>query len=131
MNVFVYQEKLMDHYKYPRNNKLLKMPDFVGEDNNPSCGDRLRIEGKIEGNRIVALGFKGEGCILSQAAASMLTEKCKQKTTDQVLALSKDDIISLVGVSLGPNRLRCALLSLQILQHGLADYQSKKHNKSE
>jgi len=122
----LYQEELMDHYKYPRNHKTITSPDFAISELNPSCGDRIAIEGKISDDSISDLGFSGSGCVISQATASMLTEHCIGKKVDIALTLSKNDIIAMVGLEMGPTRLKCALLSLQVLQHGLLSLQAKK-----
>jgi nitrogen fixation protein NifU and related proteins len=121
-----YQEELFEHFKYPFNKKCVENPDFQAGHDNPSCGDKVTIEGKISGNKIVEIGFNGSGCVISQAATSMLTEFCKGKTIDQVLALGKDDILNLVKIDLGPNRLKCALLCLQVLQDGLAKFKKDR-----
>ena len=128
----LYQEELMDHFKYPRNRKKLKNPDFKSGQFNPSCGDKIYIEGQIEidsktGNQIILnLGFEGSGCVISQAAASMLTEKCKGQNIDKVLKITKDDIIKMIGLQLGPVRLKCALLCLQALHQGLLEFKKEK-----
>ncbi len=124
----LYQEELMDHFRHPRNKKKIEHPDFKSGHYNPSCGDRVSIEGKIDkrSGRIVELGFDGSGCVISQATASMLTEMCIGKTVEQVLAITKDDIINLIRIELGPTRLRCALLCLQALQDGLKEYKGQK-----
>lgn len=114
------QEELLDHYRHPRNRGLLEDANFSGQDYNPSCGDRVAIAGCIDESRVVKkLSFSGSGCVLSQAAASMLTELCIGKTSDQILHLSKDDILAMVGIPLGPTRLKCALLCLEVLRDGL------------
>lgn len=115
----IYQEELMDHYKFPRNRKKVIKPDFSADDGNITCGDKIHIEGKIKDNKITEIGFEGSGCVVSQAAASMLTENVLGRTVQDVLNLTKDDIIKLLGIELGPNRLKCALLSLQVLKKGL------------
>lgn len=126
MNEKLYQEELMDHFTYPRNKKKVQQPSFSAGQDNPSCGDRVTIEGVIKNNSIVALGFSGNGCVISQATTSMLTEHCIGKTIEQALAITKDDLIKLVGITLGPNRLKCALLCLAVLQAGLIDYLHQK-----
>lgn len=115
----IYQEKLMDHYKNPRNKKKIDKPNFSSGVQNPSCGDNIVIEGKLRGNEITEIGFDGSGCVISQAAASMLLQSCIGKTPQEVLKLNKDDILKMVGIPLGPNRIKCALLSLQALQESL------------
>ena len=126
----LYQEELMEHFKYPHNKKKLQSPSFTAGRDNPSCGDHIIIEGIIQGDTIVDLGFSGSGCVISQATASMLTQSCKNKTIDYLLALTKDDIIKLVGIQMGPTRLKCALLSLQVLHEGILRYnaQTKRMN---
>ncbi|MFH1254571.1 MAG: iron-sulfur cluster assembly scaffold protein [bacterium] len=121
-----YQEELFEHFKYPCNKKCIENPDFQAGHDNPSCGDKVTIEGKISDNKIIEVGFSGSGCVISQAATSMLTEFCKGKTIDEILALTKDDILNLVKIELGPNRLKCALLCLQVLQEALLKFKSAK-----
>ena len=127
----MYKEELMDHFRYPRNKKKLEKPDFTKEEKNVSCGDQVCVQGKIETDasgvqRIADLGFSGSGCVISLAAASMLTEKCIGKTVDEVLAVTKDDMVKMLGLQLGPVRLRCALLCLQALQNGLQEFRQEK-----
>jgi len=130
MNEKLYQEELMDHYKFPRNKKKIQNPDFSAGDANPSCGDNIYIEGKIKEDKIVELGFDGSGCVISQAAASMLTEKVLGKSIDEVLNLSDKDILEMVGIELGPTRLKCAVLSLDVLKKGLLKFQEKNSKKN-
>ena len=124
----MYQEELMEHFKNPRNKNEIKNPDFAASHTNISCGDKIGMHGKIENDIITEIGFDGTGCVISQASASMLTELCLGKTIQNVLALSKDDVLQLVGIQLGPNRLKCALLGLVVLQDALRIY---KNNKKE
>lgn len=121
-----YQEELLDHYKNPRNKEPLADADFSVGDENPSCGDKIAIQGSVEGDVITKLAFSGSGCVISQAAASKLTELCIGKTLSEVLALTKDDMIKLVGIPLGPVRLKCALLALQVLQKGILKFKEDK-----
>jgi len=123
----MYQEELMDHFKYPRNRKKITKPDFSAGELNPSCGDQISIEGTIIDQKIADLGFNGKGCVISQAAASMLTEIAIDKSINEALLLSKDDITKLIGIELGPTRLRCALLCLHVLHQGLKGYLEKQH----
>ena len=122
MNDKIYQEELLEHYKYPKHRKKITNPDFAAGDYNPSCGDRIAIEGSIKDGKITDLGFQGSGCVISQAAASMLMEEAMGKTTEQIQALTKDNITELVGIPLGPTRLKCALLCLEVLQQGILGY---------
>lgn len=126
MDEKIYQEELLEHFKYPKHRKRLQDPDFTAGHYNPSCGDRISIEGKFDNQHITDLGFTASGCVISQATASMLTELCIGKTAEQILQLNKDDIVTLIGIPLGPTRLKCALLSLEVLHQGLVDHALKK-----
>lgn len=122
----LYRENILDHYQNPRNFGTLDHPDITYEDDNPLCGDVIRIDIKLgEDNRISEVAFSGEGCAISQASASMLTEEILGKTLDEVKQLSKDDILEMLGIQLGPVRIKCALLSLKVLKagaYGLTDW---------
>jgi nitrogen fixation NifU-like protein len=115
----MYREVILDHYKNPRNKGTLDPNDFTYEDENPLCGDKLRIDVRLDDQqRIKEVAFSGRGCAISQASASMLTEAILGKTVDEVKQLGKDDILEMLGIELGPVRLKCALLSLKVLKAG-------------
>ncbi|MBA3954713.1 iron-sulfur cluster assembly scaffold protein [Candidatus Dependentiae bacterium] len=120
----LYQQELMDHYRYPRNRGVLDNPDIATESFNPSCGDKISFQLLIVNDTVAALRFEGSGCVISQAAASMLSELCIAKSLDALLALTTDTMTSLVGIPLGPTRLRCALLSLEALHKGILEYRA-------
>jgi nitrogen fixation protein NifU and related proteins len=115
----MYREVILDHYKNPRNKGTLDPHDFSYEDENPLCGDKLRIDVRLDADRrIREVAFSGRGCAISQASASMLTEAIQGKTIDEVKQMNKDDILDMLGIELGPVRLKCALLSLKVLKAG-------------
>ena len=115
----MYREVILDHYKNPRNKGTLDPRDFSYEDENPLCGDKLRIDVRLDDeHRIKEVAFSGHGCAISQASASMLTEAILGKTVDEVKKMGKDDILDMLGIELGPVRLKCALLSLKVLKAG-------------
>ncbi len=115
----MYREVILDHYKNPRNKGTLDPHDFSYEDENPLCGDKLRIDVRLDGQRRVKeVAFSGRGCAISQASASMLTEAILGKTIEEVKQMNKDDILDMLGIELGPVRLKCALLSLKVLKAG-------------
>ncbi len=129
----VYRDLILDHYRNPRNFGHLKNPDVVVEENNISCGDRIVIEIKLYSpfslprrqagilhSRIKDIRFSGEGCAISQASASMLTEKVKKLSGKQILSMTLDDIIEMLGTTLTPSRVKCALLPLEVIQKGIA-----------
>ncbi len=114
----LYHETLMDHYRHPRNRGVLEDANFVSEQYNPSCGDAVQFAGMMQDGIITQVMFTGKGCVISQATASLLTELVINKTVAQVCALDKNDILQLIGIELGPTRLKCALLPLQAVQEG-------------
>lgn len=114
----IYQEELLDHYENPSNYGTLPEPDISHEEDNPLCGDRIRIDLVVEDNTIKEVRFSGYGCTISQAAASMLTEQIEGKSLAEVKQLTRDDILELIGIPLGPVRLKCALLPLKVLKAG-------------
>ena len=122
----LYRENILDHYQNPRNYGTLDEPDISYEDDNPLCGDVIRLDIKLDDqNRVVQVAFSGQGCAISQASASMLTEEIVGKTLDEVKQISKDDLLELLGIQLGPVRIKCALLSLKVLKagaYGLTDW---------
>lgn len=121
-----YQKVLMEHFKNPRNKIKIENHNFESGLDNPACGDIISMTGIIEDGKITAIGFEGSGCVVSLASASMLTEKCLNMTIDEVMALTKDDILAMLGMELGPNRLQCALLSLEALHKGVLAYKKKE-----
>ena len=114
----LYQEELLDHYENPSNYGTLPNPDISHEEDNPLCGDRIRIDLIVEDDVITAVRFSGHGCTISQAAASMLTEEIEGKSLTEVKKLSRDDVLDMIGIPLGPVRVKCALLALKVLKTG-------------
>jgi len=125
----MYREVILDHYKNPRNKGTLEPHDFSYEDENPLCGDKLRIDVRLDAEqRIKEVAFSGRGCAISQASASMLTEAIIGKTVDVVKQMSKDDILDMLGIELGPVRLKCALLSLKVLKAGAYGLEGQRYH---
>ena len=114
----IYQEELLDHYENPSNHGTLPEPDISHEEDNPLCGDRIRIDLGVEDGIIKEVRFSGHGCTISLAAASMLTEEIEGKSLAEVKQLSRDDILEMIGIPLGPVRVKCALLPLKVLKAG-------------
>ncbi len=115
----LYRENIIDHFRHPRHKGHLDAPDVHFHDVNPFCGDEITIELKLDGDRVQEAVFDGKGCAISQAAASMLIDEIQGKTLDEVKALDKDDILEMLGIPIGPVRLKCALLSLKVLKAGV------------
>ena len=119
----IYSEIILDYYRYPRNKGQLPNPQIKAKDSNPLCGDIVEIQLELDGNNQVKdIRFNGQGCAISQASASMLTELVKGKSLDEVRKISKEDILSPIGGQLSAVRLKCALLSLKVLKTGLYSY---------
>jgi nitrogen fixation NifU-like protein len=128
--VDLYHEAILDHYRDPRHWGLLSPADIDHEESNPLCGDRLRLTMRVQDGKIVDVGWDGEGCAISQASASMLGEMLIGKTLEEARAISKEDILDMLGISLGPVRLKCALLSLKVMKvgaYGLANWNEGEH----
>lgn len=115
----LYHDLILDHYRNPRNHGELPHPTHVGEAKNPTCGDSLHMDIQMKNDTIVDVRFKGVGCAISQASASLLTEAVKGKTLQEALNLTPEDILKFLGVTLSPNRLKCGLLSLETLHKAL------------
>jgi len=116
----LYRDVIIDRYKNPLYRGELDPHDITFEDDNPLCGDHIRIDLRVdENNRITEAAFSGQGCAISQASADMLIESIIGKTLDEVKALTKEHIFDLLGIELGPVRIKCALLSLKVLKAGV------------
>jgi nitrogen fixation NifU-like protein len=116
----LYRELIIDRYKNPQMQGILDPNDFTYEDDNPLCGDRIRIDVRVDANEVVTEAvFSGEGCAISQAAADLLLESIIGKSLPEVKSFSKEDILEMLGIQLGPVRLKCALLSLKVLKAGV------------
>jgi nitrogen fixation NifU-like protein len=114
-----YREEILEHYRHPHNKGRLENPDITYEDHNPFCGDRIGMDLRIKDNRVADVRFWGHGCAISQASASMLTDEIKGKTVDEIKALTRDDILEMLGIPIGPVRMKCALLALKVLKAGV------------
>ncbi len=115
----LYREMIIDHGQNPRNRGVLQPADIDYEDDNPLCGDRLRLTVQLdETGRVKAVGWDGEGCVISQASASMLGEEMIGKTLEELRAIDKQYLLDMLGIPLTPVRLKCALLALKVLKAG-------------
>jgi nitrogen fixation NifU-like protein len=115
----LYRELILDHFRNPRNKGLLNDPNIDYEESNPLCGDHLHLTLQLDDNNIVTgVGWDGEGCAISQASASLLYESLLGKSLEEVRTIDKQEILDMLGIELGPVRLKCALLSLKVLKAG-------------
>ena len=123
----IYHERINDYYRFPRFRGRLEKPDFEAYVINTSCGDELSMQVMLSQEGIITqCVFEGKGCVISLATASMVAEYVHHKTVAEVKALAPDAIKSLIAIELGPNRLQCALLSLEVLHKALATVHEKK-----
>lgn len=116
----LYREQIIERYKNPQYRGCLNPHDIAFEDDNPICGDHIGITIRMDENGHVAeAAFDGHGCAISQASADLLIESIHGKTLDEVKVLTKNDVLELLGIELGPVRLKCALLPLKALKAGV------------
>lgn len=115
----LYREHILDHYKHPQNAGSISNPDRQAHGANPLCGDAVTITLKLQGEKIADVKFQGEGCAISQAAASLLTDAIKGKGVPDVQKMGKQEMLALLNVELSPSRLKCGLLALETVQKAL------------
>ncbi|MCB0032375.1 MAG: iron-sulfur cluster assembly scaffold protein [Anaerolineales bacterium] len=119
MSSDMYREQILDLYENPLNYGELDPHDFSYEEDNPLCGDVVRIDVRVgEDGRIAEIAWRGDGCAISQASASLLTEEVKGKTLAEVKAMEGQELLDLLGIKLSMARVKCALLSLKVLKAG-------------
>ncbi|OGZ43634.1 MAG: SUF system NifU family Fe-S cluster assembly protein [Candidatus Ryanbacteria bacterium RIFCSPHIGHO2_01_FULL_45_22] len=127
----MYQENILEHYRKPRNFGSLAKPDMEAEDYNPLCGDKIGMGIKIKDGKIEEIMFSGEGCAISQASASMLTEAVKGKPAEEAARFSKEDMLGLLGIPVSASRLKCALLGLKVFKLVLYGFMGKSLSGNE
>ena len=112
----LYRQNILDHYKQPRNFGELPDADLEFEDNNPLCGDELKVQLKVEDGRVADVRFSGHGCAISQASASMASEELVGMPMDELVRLDREFILDLLGIDISATRMKCALLSLKVIK---------------
>ena len=117
----LYREVILDHYKNPRGHGLLEDADAQAEGQNPLCGDEVTVSVRFadDGETIADVGFEGQGCAISQAATSMLTELVQGRSAQEVATLPREELLDEIGIPLTPVRLKCAILGLGVLKVAL------------
>ena len=106
----MYTERLLEHYRQPRNRGHLEAPDLTAEEYNPLCGDRVTIAARVEDGRIVEARFEGRGCALCLGAASILTELLQGRRLEELRALGQEEFLAELQSPVRSARLKCALL---------------------
>jgi nitrogen fixation NifU-like protein len=113
----LYRENILQHYKRPHHWGEWPEADLEAEDNNPLCGDELKVQLRVgEDGRIADVAFSGHGCAISQAAASMASDEVVGMPIDDLLKLDRDFVLDLLGIDISATRMKCALLSLKVLK---------------
>lgn len=112
----IYHDIILDHYHHPHNQGKLNKPDRSVTVNNPLCGDNIEMMVNFEKNKVKEIKFQGEGCVISNASVSMLTDYVKGKSKQELKKLDSKFIIKMLGIDLGINRIKCAVLPLEALR---------------
>jgi nitrogen fixation protein NifU and related proteins len=113
----LYRDQILDHYKRPHNFGCLENPDLEYEDTNPLCGDEQHVTMRLdEEGRIAEVAFDGKGCAISTAATSLLTDELTGMSREEVLRLSKEFVLELLGIDISATRMKCALLGLKVIK---------------
>jgi nitrogen fixation NifU-like protein len=120
----MYRQQILDHYKNPRNYGEIEEATFTHVGENPMCGDEITIDVVLDDDdeTIEAVAFRGDGCAISQASASMLTSKLRGITLDELGEMDRDDVIDMLGVDISPMRVKCAVLAEKVAQDGADIY---------
>jgi nitrogen fixation protein NifU and related proteins len=117
----LYRDYILEHYRRPHNFGVLEAPTASFEGANPLCGDRITMQIGIRDGVVAEIAFTGRGCAISQASASLLTDEVMGMPVEKAEAFRADDLLELLGIDISPARLKCAMLSLETLEHALAE----------
>ncbi|MEF8899910.1 MAG: SUF system NifU family Fe-S cluster assembly protein [Halovenus sp.] len=124
----MYRQQILDHYKNPRNYGEIEDPTFTHVGENPMCGDTIEMDVVLDDDEehIEAVAFRGDGCAISQASASMLSERLAGLRIEELQAMDRDDIVDMLGVDISPMRIKCAVLAEKVAQDGAEIYFGEK-----
>jgi nitrogen fixation NifU-like protein len=126
MSDALYAENILDHARHPHHKEEIAAPTVEHEEVNASCGDVLTIQLKLKDGRVEDIGWDGDGCAISQASMSLLSDELVGKTEAEAAAMQPEDIRALLGVDVGTRRIKCALLSLHSLKNALHKLRGEK-----
>ncbi len=127
-NEQLYKEVILDLYRNPLHNKTLDSFDVEHTGHNPTCGDRVVMQIKFDGERISDIGWTGEGCAISLAALSLITDEVKGKAKNDVQQITQEQMIAMLGIPISHTRLKCALIGWQTIQNSI-EHESNKLNE--
>lgn len=119
----MYKEHILDHYAHPHNKGTIAHPTLRFRELNPLCGDEIELFAKLNGDRTKELKWQGKGCAISQAAASLLSDELQGKTLVELKQFNTQSVLDLLGIPIGPVRLKCANLPLRALQLAIQQYE--------
>jgi nitrogen fixation NifU-like protein len=118
----LYRDEILEHYRHPHNFGTLEHPDVSQDGSNPLCGDRITLQLAIDEDGVIRqVAFSGRGCAISQASASMLTDRVRGLALPDVAKIGRQDVLDDLGIEISPARLKCALLSIDTLRRALED----------
>jgi nitrogen fixation protein NifU and related proteins len=120
----MYRDHILAHYRSPQNYGALDAPDITHRDDNPLCGDDIEIQMALDKAILKDIRFRGQGCAISQASASLLTEDLKGKDLDHLKAVKEEDVLELLAIPVSPVRKKCALLALHVIQDGIKAWEN-------
>jgi len=113
----LYREQILEHYKRPHNFGRIENADLEFEDTNPFCGDEQHVTIRLDQDgRVAEVAFEGQGCAISTAATSLLTDELLGKTREELLALPKEEVLDLLGIEISATRMKCAMLGLKVIK---------------
>ncbi|MDP9188123.1 MAG: iron-sulfur cluster assembly scaffold protein [Actinomycetota bacterium] len=113
----LYRDQILDHYKRPHNFGKLDEFDLEFEDNNPLCGDEQHVFIRLDSeDRVAEVSFEGQGCAISTAATSLLTDELVGKSRDELITMPKEYVLELLGIDISATRMKCALLGLKVVK---------------
>jgi len=124
----MYRQQILDHYKSPRNYGEIEDPTFTHVGENPMCGDTIEMDVVLDDDEthIEHVAFRGDGCAISQAAASMLSTELQGISIEELQAMDRDDMTEMLGVDISPMRVKCAVLAEKVAQDGAEIYFGEK-----
>ena len=124
----LYQDRILDHWEHSPFRGRIEAPDAVADGYSKLCGDALHLELKLDGDRIAMIRFDGDGCIISQASASILAERMEGKSIAEAQRLDGPQVLQELGIPLSPARVKCALLALSVLHQALGEVEQERES---
>ena len=122
----IYRQQILDHYRNPRNYGSLDDPTFSHAGENTMCGDVIEMDVEVDDDDVItSVAFSGDGCAISQASASMLTDRLVGMDLDELAEMDRDDVLEMLGVEISPMRVKCAVLAEKVAQDGAAMYRGE------